>query len=102
MLGIERSILEALRVLRLRRFQIGKFLQDFDSSLRLCGCKRTSAQAIEKGQDKLTSVGIVSPPIDKLLQALPVEHLSLVFFALVPLSFRLRGVELGEVTDMQV
>jgi hypothetical protein len=50
----------------------------------------------------VTSVGIVSPPIDKLLQALPVEHLSLIFFALVTISLGLCGIELGEVTVVQV
>jgi hypothetical protein len=41
---VERGILEALRVLRFGRFQIGKFLQDFDSCLCLCGYNRASAR----------------------------------------------------------
>ena len=98
---IERGILEALRVLRLGRFQIGKFLQDFDSCLCLCGYNRASAQSMARKRDRLTSICVVSPPIDKLLQALPVQHLSFVLFALVPLSFGLCGIELGEVTVVQ-
>ena len=43
---VQRGILEALRVLRLGGFQIRKFLQDFDSCLRLRGYNRTSAQDV--------------------------------------------------------
>lgn len=43
---VERGILEALLILRLGRFQIGKLLQDFDSCLRLCGYNRISARDV--------------------------------------------------------
>lgn len=50
---------------------------------------------------ELTSIGVVSPTIDKCLQVLPIIHLRIVFFPKVAVSLRLGRVKLREVAEEQ-
>jgi hypothetical protein len=60
-----------------------------------------NACELKDDEERLTSVGIISPLINECLQVFAVLHLRLIFFSHVTIPFRLGGVELAKVPVRQ-